>query len=100
MNRQEYLLTCLAEECAEVQKLVSKSLRFGLQHKWADSGPGTNQRKICEEIGDICAIATMLEADGAPVRLTYAELVKHLKKKTAKVERNMKFSRKTGCLND
>ena len=32
MNKQEYLLTCLSEECAEIQQAVSKALRFGLDN--------------------------------------------------------------------
>lgn len=36
MNLQEHLLSCLAEECAEVGQCVSKALRFGLQ----DAQPG------------------------------------------------------------
>ncbi len=30
MNKTEYLLVCLAEECAEIQQAVDKALRFGL----------------------------------------------------------------------
>jgi hypothetical protein len=30
MNPTEHLLSCLAEECAEVAQRASKSLRFGL----------------------------------------------------------------------
>lgn len=31
MNKAEHLLTCLAEECAEIQQAVSKALRFGVE---------------------------------------------------------------------
>ena len=29
MSEVEHLLVCLSEECAEIQKAVSKTLRFG-----------------------------------------------------------------------
>lgn len=34
MNKQEYLLQCLAEEASEVVQAVSKCLRFGLNNEW------------------------------------------------------------------
>ena len=30
MNEVEHLLTCLMEECAEIQKSTAKAMRFGL----------------------------------------------------------------------
>ena len=62
MNRTEHLLTCLAEECAEVQQAVAKALRFGL----GDGYPGaltTNAQDISHEFSDVLAIIEMLEAE-------------------------------------
>jgi len=33
MNRTDHLLMCLIEECAEVQKVATKTLRFGFDKK-------------------------------------------------------------------
>ena len=62
MTRTEHLLVCLAEEAAEIQKAVSKALRFGLQ----DGYPGTdrtNARDIMLEFYDLAAIIGMLQLD-------------------------------------
>lgn len=60
MNESEHLLTCLAEECAEIQQAVTKALRFGLD----DSRPGattsmTNAEEIAAEITDLMAVVDM-----------------------------------------
>ena len=64
MNKLEYLLICLGEECAEVQKLVSKTLRFGI----ADYDPRLEQVKdngcrLQEELNDVFAICEMLQEE-------------------------------------
>lgn len=59
MNRSEHLLSCLAEECAEVAQRVSKALRFGL----AEIQPGqplTNAQRIEQELTDLIAVAAKL----------------------------------------
>ena len=64
MLNHEYLLTCLMEECAEVIKECSKSLRFGLKSKGfivdASNNP-TNAQCISDELNDVFAVAVMLE---------------------------------------
>jgi NTP pyrophosphatase (non-canonical NTP hydrolase) len=58
MNKNEHLLTCLAEECAEIQQAVSKALRFGLKGGY----PGTdrtNADDIAAEITDLMAVISM-----------------------------------------
>ena len=60
MNRIEHLLTCLAEEAAEVQQAVFKALRFGLD----DGYPGTTRTNcgdIVDEVTDLLAIVQMLQ---------------------------------------
>lgn len=60
MNRDEYLLTCLAEECAEIQQRVSKALRFGLNEVQPGQGK-TNKERLHDEVLDFLGVLDMLE---------------------------------------
>jgi hypothetical protein len=63
MERTQYLLICLSEECAEVSQRASKALRFGLQE--VQSGQEqTNAERIAQEFQDLLAIIEMLEEAG------------------------------------
>ena len=97
MNKAEYLLVCLAEECSEVEKNIAKSLRFGLDNRWPETGPGTNQEKIAAELVDVLAIVELLGECGIDIpindRFEFA-------RKKAKVNQLMEFSRKSGNLVD
>lgn len=95
MDRREHLLTCLAEECTEVGQRVAKALRFGLTE--IQSGqPLTNAERIAEELRDLIAVATILEAEGAldDIRPTLDQIMA----KRAKIERFMEISRREGAL--
>jgi len=59
MDKTQTLLTCLIEECAEVQQAATKILRFGLYA--GDPGSDTNnQIDLAYEIIDLIAICEML----------------------------------------
>lgn len=64
MNRIEHLLTCLAEEAAEVAQAATKALRFGLDDGYPGSGR-TNAQDIAKELNDLIAVAELLEECGA-----------------------------------
>lgn len=100
MNRTEHLLTCLAEECAEVAQRVSKALRFGLDERQADQ-PDDNAERIRMEMYDLLAVYRMLSEDDwtlPPLHLD-AELLDDLvAKKAAKIEKFMAISREQGVL--
>jgi len=49
MNRQEYLLTLLAEEADEVGQMASKCMRFGLD-EIREGMTKTNRERLDEEI--------------------------------------------------
>lgn len=92
MNRAEHLLTCLAEECAEVSQRVSKALRFGL----SEVQPGQckdNARRIADELGDLYAVALILANEGI-IPLAEAPLTAKLEK----IESFMEISREQGVL--
>lgn len=98
MNRKEYLLVCLNEECLEVAKEADKALRFGLDD-WSPSGPSTetNRKKISQELTDLIAVAQMLKDE---LYIDEYMIDENLYKKKEKVEYYMLLSEKLGILKD
>lgn len=95
MNEQEYLLACLAEECAEVQQAIGKALRFGIDDS-PPSGLACNREYITRELIDVLAVSEMLRDRGVlPSPDRKHEMI--LDKK-AKVLRFMDYSRERGTL--
>lgn len=94
MNRNEHLLSCLAEECAEVAQCVSKALRFGL----LEVQPGqslTNAERIAQELNDLVAVAELVEEAGlVPSTGTFAAI----EQKKAKVRLFMEYAESVGAL--
>lgn len=99
MNKKEYLLTLLIEECAEVQKLCTKAQRFGLE----DTEPTdhiSNAENIVHELCDIAASVSLLVQDG---HLTFPELGKvneMIEAKKVRTQQWMQYSRNRGNLCD
>lgn len=98
MNENEYLLTLLSEECAEVAQRVSKALRFGL-NEIQPGQPHTNSRRIYLELIDLIEVVDMLDQRGI------LDLTSHIKEdeehganKRRKILEYMEYSRKMGCL--
>lgn len=71
-------LPLLIEECAEVQQVACKMLRFGVSHHYPD-GVG-NIEKLTQECGDLLAIIERLNLD--PVKLEAARRAKHERLRT------------------
>jgi len=97
MNRTEHLLTCLMEECAEIQKAAAKALRFGLD----DHAPGsdaTNADDISHEIIDLLAIIEMLKAEKIISDINQQETELLIEAKKEKVEIYMVYSKERGSL--
>jgi hypothetical protein len=95
MNRTEHLLTCLAEECAEVGQRVSKALRFGLSEVQPGQ-PLRNSDRIEEELRDLFAVASILAAEGV-IGWCLPEQIE-VSTKLAKIEKFMSISREQGVL--
>lgn len=96
MNRTEYLLVCLSEECAEIQQAVDKALRFGLDVGFP-GGKTTNAEDIAQEWVDAIGVMEMLEDDKIIKNIVTQE---NINKKKNKVNSYMKHSRKLGTLID
>lgn len=96
MNRKEYLLTCLTEECSEIIKEVSKSLRFGLY----DHEPGSdlmNCQRVSEEICDLLAVWEILVNENI---LPFVDKEVLIQKKIKKLKKWMEYSKEIKCLED
>lgn len=94
MNKKEYLLTHLMEECIEVAHQCAKALRFGLD----DKKPGqdkTNAERIMAEYHDVQAAVIELQADGALDICFDAEAVRAKREKLVQM---MKYSVSRGTL--
>lgn len=97
MNKQEHLLVCLAEECAEVTHVVSKILRFGLENRHPKRPElGTNRERLTAELTDVTAIIEMVQKMGLLTEegISWNEL----DKKREKVEKYMDIARSCGTL--
>jgi hypothetical protein len=97
MNRAEHLLSCLAEECAEVGQRVSKALRFGLSEVQAGQEM-TNATRIAAELRDLISVARILCEEGILDSHAMTPGFGCVAAKRAKIERFMEISREQGVL--
>src|SRR5690349_21047713 len=95
MNRVEYLLTSLAEECAETAQRASKALRFGVDEIQPGQGD-TNAVRLMDELEDIRVIVELLREEGVLSLGPINE--ERFARKRAKVEKFMAYARKCGTL--
>lgn len=92
MNKQEYLLTCLMEECAEVQKCAAKIQRFAATEEYEGR---SNADRLADEVVDLLAVLELvIEAGVVPQK--YATT--HINQKKDKVRRYMQESIRLGTL--
>lgn len=96
MNKIEHLLTCLAEECAEIQQAISKALRFGLDDGHPEKTT-TNAQDIAKECVDIIAIIEMLEDEGI---LKKIGTIQAINQKKIQVLHYMKYAKERGTLSE
>lgn len=96
MNKQEHLLTCLAEEAGEIVQAVGKALRFGLK----DGYPGTdrtNEKDIQTECNHLIAVMEMLIDSGVGTPCI-AMRGRDITKKKEKVIKYMEHAKQQGAL--
>lgn len=96
MNKREYLLTKLVEECLEVAQRATKAMCFGIDE--VQSGQDlTNAERLNSEWNDLLATADLLAIEGGVSLYRDHRLIVRKREKMAKF---MEYSRQQGCLVD
>lgn len=93
MNKEQFLLVKLAEECNEVAQMAIKSMQFGLDNVKPEQTL-TNRERLFEELNDLSVIIGLLEEYGSldwPMPTD-----EWIEKKVAKIEHFYKISKKLG----
>ena len=93
LTRTEYLLTKLAEECAEVAHCCSKAIIFGLEET-QEGQDLNNAERLKNEYADLMGTYDMLVYEKKLVQPTWEETGK----KSLKIEQYMKLSRERGII--
>lgn len=99
INEREYLLICLAEECAEIQHRATKALRFGLY----EIEPGqelNNYTRLRDEMLDFLGVMEMFQNALEAGPIINQETIKKCTDKQDKVRKFMAYSRTLGLLSD
>lgn len=94
MDKTDYLLVCLIEEAAEVQKCATKALRFGLDNHHPNSFE-TNREQLSKECGELCAVVAMLDDNDTLKILIESDAYND---KPAKISKYMQVSKDCGKL--
>jgi dihydroorotase len=97
MKKTEHLLTCLIEECAEIQKSAAKALRFGLDDH-APNSDSTNADDISTEIYDLIAVIEMLKEENIIPNINTEESKSLINIKKEKVKKYMNYAKERGIL--
>ena len=98
MNKTEYLLTCLTEECSEVQKECTKAMRFGLDDNWKERGK--QSERIMHEFVDLMAVYESLVEEGCLEAYSTQDLYIMVQNKKERLEKYMNYARERGTLVD
>lgn len=93
LNKEQYLLTLIQEECAELSQRASKALRFGL-HEIQDGQELNNWERLKGEYTDLWTVICMLDAE-----LLILE-VEPIREKIDKIKKYMGLSQDRGILED
>ena len=97
MTENEHILTCLAEECAEVAKNVSKALRFGLDDKYPEDGL-PNRELIRIEMIDLLATYEMASERNLVPEICTDTIRGRMKTKQARVLKWMDYAQTQGTI--
>ena len=98
MNKTEYILTCISEECSEVQQAISKALRFGLDDFYPSKKEGNNLQDLIDELNDLSGVLLLAKENNIlPEHFLDADKVVA---KRDKILKYMDYSKNCGTLQD
>lgn len=89
MNRQQYLLCKIAEECSEIQKIAMKAQQFGMDSRNPDTLE-SNSESLKKEWNDLYAVMITLQREFDIDLFFEADLIDT---KTAKLNRYYEVSK-------
>ncbi len=99
MNKQQFLLLKLAEECMEVAQRASKHIQFGPNEIQKDQSL-TNSQRLKNELLDLYAVVGLLLDEGEPLSFTPKEYKQGKKAKLEKLNKYLKHSHSLGLLTE
>ena len=99
MEHNENLLVVALEECSEVQKEISKALRFGIDNCPPDEPNITNGELILKEYYQLCAVMDMILEQGIITDLPELKKHKIYTNKKIAVKKWEDYSRTVGTVN-
>ena len=91
LNEQQYLLTLIQEECAELSQRASKALRFGL-YEVQEGQPLNNWERLKGEYTDLLSVISELDKSLLDVDDN------KIMNKIDKINKYMELSRERGIL--
>lgn len=99
MTREQYLLQCLQEECAEVVQIASKYNRFGPESfSPADPEKRTNRAKLTQEVIDLMALVQAVGMNGLLLDQTPKDAEQGIQAKLTRLDKYMEISEQLGYL--
>ncbi len=92
MNRTQFLLTKLAEECNEVAQRALKAQQFGMDEV-QEGQSENNEQRLTRELHDLfAAIETLVEEGYLPDPMEHPERFERIDAKKAKVEKYYRYA--------
>lgn len=100
MTRNEYLLTVVSEECAEIQQAVSKILRFGVDGRNPYDPATPNGDHLLTEYYQLEEMMEMLFDADILIPFNFPDILHIREDKREKVEKYMDVSKRLGYLQE
>lgn len=99
MTREQYLIQCLQEECAEVTLIASKYNRFGPESFHPnDPEKKTNRAKLTQEVIDLMALVQAVGMNGLLIDQTPKDAEQGIQSKLKRLDHYMLISEELGTL--